>query len=81
MTPSRDITSLEPTDARATLPRKEDREDILRMEFKCFLHAVILIPCQVIKEGRRILLRLIGYRQSVRLLFTNLSANAIPNSG
>jgi hypothetical protein len=64
-----------------TLPRKEDREEILRMEFKRFLHAVILIPCQVIKGGHRILLRLLGYTNRVRLLFLSLSARAISNSG
>jgi len=64
-----------------TLPRKEDREDILRMEFKRFLYAVIRIPCQVIKSGRRILLRLLGYTHRMRLLFASLCASAIPSSG
>jgi len=64
-----------------TLPRKADREDILRMEFKRFLHAVIRIPCQVIKGGHRILLRTFGYTQHVRLLLASLSARAIANSG
>jgi hypothetical protein len=42
-----------------TLPRAADREEMLRMEFKRFLHAVMLVPCQVIRGGHRILLRLV----------------------
>lgn len=64
-----------------TQPRKADREEILRMEYKSFLHAVILIPCQIIKGGHRILLRLLGYTHCVRLLFASLNAGAMPNSG
>jgi hypothetical protein len=64
-----------------TLPRAEDREDVLRMEFKRFLNAIICIPCQVIKGGHRILLRLLGYTRRVRLLFASLTAAARLNSG
>lgn len=34
---------------------------ILRMEFKRFIHTFILIPCLIIKTGRRIVYRLVGY--------------------
>ena len=64
-----------------TLPRAEDREDVLRMEFKRFLSAIICIPCQVIRGGHRILLRLLGYTSRVRLLFASLRAVPCLNSG
>lgn len=64
-----------------TLPRAEDREDVLRMEFKRFINAVICIPCQVIKGGHRILLRLLGYTSRMRLLFASLTTAARLNSG
>lgn len=64
-----------------TLPRAEDREDVLRMEFKRFLNAIICIPCQVIRGGHRILLRLLGYTSRVRLLFASLSATVRLNTG
>lgn len=64
-----------------TLPRKEDRDDILRMEFKRFLHAVILIPCQVIRGGHRILLRVLAYTSRVRLLFSARHVALNPASG
>lgn len=66
---------------RKNLPRAEDRDDILRMEFKRFLNAIVCIPCQVIKGGHRILLRLLGYTSRLRLLFASLTAAARLNSG
>ncbi|MCY3019697.1 MAG: IS1380 family transposase [Planctomycetota bacterium] len=64
-----------------TLPRAADREDVLRMEFKQFLNALIRVPCQIIKGGHRILLRLLGYTSCVRLLFASLGAVPRLNSG
>jgi len=64
-----------------SLPRAEDREDVLRMEFKCFLNALICVPCQVIRGGHRILLRLLGYTSRMRLLFASLGAPVCANSG
>ena len=64
-----------------SLPRAEDREDILKMEFKRFLHVIILLPCQVIRGGHRILLRLLSYTRGIRLLFSSLGASAGLNTG
>jgi hypothetical protein len=63
------------------LPRAADREEVLRMEFKQFLNVLIRVPCQVIKGGHRILLRLLGYTRCVRLLFASLRAVPCLNSG
>jgi hypothetical protein len=63
-----------------TLPRAEDRDAVLTMEFKRFLNAVIRIPCQVIKGARKIVLRLLGFTNWVRLLFASLSASAKLNT-
>src|ERR1035437_5709325 len=63
-----------------TLLLAEDCESVLTMEFKRFLNAVIRIPCQVIKGGRRIVLRLLAFTDSVRLLFASLSASAKLNT-
>lgn len=40
--------------------RKRGRE-ILKMEFRRFLHAVIWLPCQIIRQGRRIVYKILGY--------------------
>jgi hypothetical protein len=33
----------------------------LKMEFRSFLHKLILVPCQIIKSGRKIIYRFLGY--------------------
>jgi len=58
-----------------SLPTQKDSRRILAMEFKGFLHSVILIPCQVIKGGRKIKLRIMGWTEGVRLLFQIMRAN------
>ena len=42
------------------------RHQILRMEFKRFIHTFILIPCLIIKTGRRIVYRLVGYNEHLK---------------
>lgn len=64
-----------------TLPRREDREEVLCMEFKRFLNALIRIPCQVIRGGHRILLRVLGYTHQLRMLFASLTATAHLQTG
>ncbi len=39
---------------------------IVRMEFKRFLNTFIRIPCLIIKTGRRIIYRLVGYNDQIR---------------
>ena len=49
--------------------RKADRRDYIRMEFRRFLHGIILIPAMVSRRARTITVRLIGYQPSLdRLL-------------
>lgn len=59
-----------------TQRRREDREDVLSMEFKRFLHRVMCIPGQVIKGARRIRVRLLAITDRVRLLFSSIYATA-----
>lgn len=59
-----------------TLPRKADRADVVRMDFKRFLHAMMLVPCQVVRAGRRVVLRLLAYTDHARLLFRSMEASA-----
>lgn len=57
-----------------TLPRAKDRHKILRMEFRGFLNAVVLIPAQVVQTGRRLVVRLLAYTNMVRLVFRSMEA-------
>jgi len=46
----------------ALLVRKRDRrEELLRMEFRRFLNAIMRMPVQIINTGRRIIYRILGY--------------------
>jgi hypothetical protein len=49
---------------------KSDRDTCIRMEFRRFLHGMILIPCRVIRRARGITLRLIGYQPTLDRLFS-----------
>lgn len=42
-------------------PNRERGLELVRMEFRRFLHAILLIPAQIIRAGRRIIYRLLGY--------------------
>jgi Transposase DDE domain group 1 len=49
-------------------PRSADRQGLLTMEFKKFLQEVVLLPCQVVRAGRRLLYRLLQWNPWVDLL-------------
>jgi hypothetical protein len=42
-------------------PDKEARATLLSWEFKAFLKALVLLPCQVLRTGRRLVWRLLGW--------------------
>jgi hypothetical protein len=43
------------------VPDRERGLELVRMEFRRFLHAIILLPVQIIRAGRKIVYRLLGY--------------------
>ena len=43
------------------VPRRERGLELVKMEFRRFLNAVMLIPCQVVRTARRVIYRLLGY--------------------
>jgi hypothetical protein len=50
-------------------PDREQGEDLRRMEFRRFIASVIAIPCQVIRTGRQIVQRFLGYSSWLKGLF------------
>jgi hypothetical protein len=50
-----------PETGRWTARYAADKQAVLRMEFKAFLHAFMLIPVQVVRTGRRLLFRLLAW--------------------
>jgi hypothetical protein len=49
-------------------PRSADRQSLLTMEWKSFLAEVVLLPCQVVRAGRRLLYRLLQWNPWVAVL-------------
>jgi hypothetical protein len=49
-------------------PRAADRQALLAMEFKKFLQEVVLLPCQVVRAGRRLVYRLLQWNRWVDVL-------------
>ena len=43
------------------VPDRERGLELVRMEFRRFLHAIVLLPVQILRAGRRIVYRLLGY--------------------
>jgi hypothetical protein len=50
------------------LPTSEPAREIRRMEFRRFLSSVMLIPCQVLRTARRMVLRILSYTPWAPLL-------------
>jgi hypothetical protein len=46
-----------------------EKQAVLRMEFKTFLNAFILVPCQLVRTGRRIVFRLMAWNSWLPVLF------------
>lgn len=51
-----------------------EREEVLRMEFRTFVNAIINIPAQIIQTGRRIIFRLLSWNPWARIIFRFLDA-------
>lgn len=49
------------------VPDRATGQAIVRMEFKRFLRTFILIPCQVVHTGRRVILRVLTYTRHVKI--------------
>ncbi len=55
-------------------PDKVLSRQIIRMEFKRFLNSFIKIPCIIIKTGRRIVYRCVGYNDYLKEFFKTFEA-------
>ena len=48
------------------MPYRHMGKRVVRMEFKTFINTFIRIPCLIIKTGRKIVYRLVGYNDSLK---------------
>lgn len=63
-----------PVSARWKAKHEAERRAWLRMDFRTFLNAVILVPAQVLQSGRRRIWRLLAWRPQLPVLFRLLEA-------
>lgn len=63
-----------PSSARWREKHEAERETILRMEFRTFLNELMLVPAQVVRTGRRLVLRLLAWRPRLHILVRSLDA-------
>lgn len=51
------------------MPDRERGRAIVQMEFRSFLQAIILLPAQIIRAGRKIIYRILGYNSWLKDFF------------
>jgi len=47
----------------------EERQTLLKMEFRTFMNAFIRIPCQIVHQARRVVLRVLAYNPHLPTFF------------
>ena len=52
-----------PEHPRHQARHREQKRQLLRMEFKRFLNAIILMPCQIVTGGHRLIYRLLSWNE------------------
>jgi hypothetical protein len=50
-------------------PDRERGLELVKMEFRRFLHAIVLLPCQIVRTARRVIYRVLGYNSWLKDLF------------
>jgi hypothetical protein len=50
-------------------PNRERGLELVKMEFRRFLHAILLLPCQIVRTARRVIYRILGYNNWLQDFF------------
>ena len=51
------------------LPNSQRGIELIKMEFRRFLHAIVLLPAQIVRTGRRVIYRIMSYNGWLKDLF------------
>jgi hypothetical protein len=51
------------------LPNSQRGLGLIKMEFRRFLHAIVLLPAQIVRTGRRVIYRIMSYNGWLKDLF------------
>ena len=63
-----------PTQGRWQEKHQREKTKVLRMEFKKFRNFFILLPCQMVRTGRRLVYRLLGWNENLDVFFRAVEA-------
>ncbi len=53
------------------MPNRPRGLELLGMEFRRFLHLIVLLPAQIVRSGRRIIYRIMGYNSWLKDFFAS----------
>jgi hypothetical protein len=67
-----------PTKGRWHEEHKRQKRKVLRMEFKKFRNFFIMLPCQIVKTGRKLMYRLLGWNEYLGVFFRAVEAFSHP---
>jgi len=67
-----------PERGRWSATYQSQKQAVLKMEFKTFRNAIIALPCQIIKTGRKIVYRLLSWNRWLVVLFRGLRVLRYP---
>jgi hypothetical protein len=57
-----------------TIPEAGARKAAVRMEFKKFFHRFMMLPCQIVRGGRRLVCRMLAYGEHLETFFETFAA-------
>ncbi len=67
-----------PTKGRWQEKHQRQKRKVLRMEFKKFRNYFIMLPCQIVKTGRKLVYRLLGWNEYLDVFFRAVEAFKYP---
>ena len=67
-----------PVSGRWKNKHEHQKQKILRMEFKKFRRFFVMLPCQIVKTGRRLLFRLLGWNEYMDVFFREMDCFCRP---
>jgi len=63
------------------VPNRERGIELVKMEFRRFLHAIMLLPCQVVRTARRVIYRILSYNSWLKDFFATWERLAAFSTG
>jgi len=58
-----------PEQKRWKKKHRQEKHEVLRMEFRTFVQAFIKLPCQIVRAGRKLVYRVLAYHRNLPVFF------------